>query len=264
MTVPIKEWNDRKPYTYLIGWSIINFWYYGSRYAKGCHPNDLFKSYFTSSKIVKDFVKKYGCPDVIKIRKVFDNPKSTITWETKFLTRIDAANNPRFLNLRNNSTNYVITESNTGSFKKGQISRNKGRKMWSLLSDRERKNKFGRIHTEEERLIQSQFFRELYNKEPHRREIARQKNMDQFNDPFKRQRHKESIVSSKGTIWVTNGIEDKRILKSDISKYSGYTIGRTKINRTDHMKYMQTFTERDLLTGRMVAKQAKENNDISA
>jgi hypothetical protein len=44
---------DRTPYTYLIGWSHLNKWYYGRRTAKGCHPSELWVKYFTSSKSVK-------------------------------------------------------------------------------------------------------------------------------------------------------------------------------------------------------------------
>ena len=57
------------PYTYLLGWSEHNTWYYGVRYAKGCHPSDIWKKYFTSSKHVKNFVKMHGDPDVIEDRK---------------------------------------------------------------------------------------------------------------------------------------------------------------------------------------------------
>jgi len=38
------------PYTYLIGWSNLNTWYYGRRTSKNCHPSDLWQKYFTSSK----------------------------------------------------------------------------------------------------------------------------------------------------------------------------------------------------------------------
>ena len=39
---------DRTPYTYLIGWSNLNKFYYGVRYGKGCHPSDLWVKYFGS------------------------------------------------------------------------------------------------------------------------------------------------------------------------------------------------------------------------
>jgi len=59
------------PYTYLIGWSEHKKYYYGVRYAKGCHPSDLFNPYQTSSKFVKAFIQSFGLPDIIEVRKIF-------------------------------------------------------------------------------------------------------------------------------------------------------------------------------------------------
>ena len=90
------------PYTYLIGWSDLNKFYYGVRYAKNCHPDELWKSYFTSSKHVKDFRKKYGDPDIVQIRKTFDNSESSRIWESKVLRRVKAKNKKYFLNATDN------------------------------------------------------------------------------------------------------------------------------------------------------------------
>lgn len=48
------------PYTYLVGWSQLNKFYYGVRFAKNCTPSDLFTTYFTSSSIVKQYILDYG------------------------------------------------------------------------------------------------------------------------------------------------------------------------------------------------------------
>ena len=68
-------------YTYRIGWSGHNKHYYGVRYAVNCSPDDLFNSYFTSSKHVKQFFKLNGKPDIIQIRKVFETKEQAINWE---------------------------------------------------------------------------------------------------------------------------------------------------------------------------------------
>jgi hypothetical protein len=107
------------PYTYLIGWSKLDVWYYGSRYAlksnclyeSGCHPDDLWNTYFTSSKHVKHFIETNGQPDIIEIRKIFPasskNPdKKEISklidkvriWEHKFLKRVNAPTKENWLN----------------------------------------------------------------------------------------------------------------------------------------------------------------------
>lgn len=98
------------PYVYLIGWSKLNVWYYGRRTRKGCHPSDLWVKYWTSSKYVREFRKLHGDPDIIIIRKTFpDNPKKCSTWESKVLRRIDAKNDPRFLNMRNGDSDWDTT-----------------------------------------------------------------------------------------------------------------------------------------------------------
>jgi hypothetical protein len=102
------------PYTYLIGWSRLNTWYYGVRYARksqclyesGCHPDELWVTYFTSSEYVKEFREKYGEPDIIQVRKVFDCDKFSKDclakmadkWEKTVLKRLDVLNNNKWLN----------------------------------------------------------------------------------------------------------------------------------------------------------------------
>ncbi len=79
---------DRTPYTYRIGWTKLNLWYYGVRYAKKCHPSDLWVKYFTSSNNVKRHRKIYGEPDIFEIRKVFDSIEKAQIWENNILNRI--------------------------------------------------------------------------------------------------------------------------------------------------------------------------------
>lgn len=87
-----------KPYTYLIGWSDQQKFYYGVRFAKNCNPSDLWVKYFTSSEPVAEFRKEYGEPDIIQIRKTFNSKESAILWEQKVLIKINARYNPLFLN----------------------------------------------------------------------------------------------------------------------------------------------------------------------
>lgn len=90
------------PYTYLIGWSKYDKWYYGVRYQQGCHPSDLWQSYFTSSKHVKRFQNKHGDPDIIQIRKTFDCRNRALLWERNVLFRMNVKNDGRFLNASHN------------------------------------------------------------------------------------------------------------------------------------------------------------------
>jgi len=86
------------PYTYLIGWSQISKYYYGVRYSKDCHPNDLWTTYFTSSNLVKDLRQQHGDPDIIQVRRTFDSRERAILWEQKVLRRMEVLNSPRWVN----------------------------------------------------------------------------------------------------------------------------------------------------------------------
>jgi hypothetical protein len=90
------------PYTYLIGWSKLNLWYYGVEYgwrSKTANPCNLWKSYFTSSKKVKLIRETHGEPDIIQIRKTFKDAFSAKTWEEKVLRRMHVSNNEKWLNV---------------------------------------------------------------------------------------------------------------------------------------------------------------------
>lgn len=86
------------PFTYLIGWKCHDTWYYGVRYARGCHPDDLWVKYFTSSPRVWNFREKHGEPDVIEVRQIFNDSLQAREWEHKVLRRLKFIDDPRWLN----------------------------------------------------------------------------------------------------------------------------------------------------------------------
>jgi hypothetical protein len=86
------------PYTYLIGWPEYNIWYYGVRYAVGCHPSDLWNPYTTSSPIVKEFFKLHGNPTVIQVRNTFNDQMTARIWENRVLKKMSVVQNPKWLN----------------------------------------------------------------------------------------------------------------------------------------------------------------------
>lgn len=77
------------PYTYRITHLPSKKWYYGVRYAIGCSPDDLFVTYFTSSKIIKGLIKEDGVKSFsVEIRKTFNDVNSARMWENKVLRKI--------------------------------------------------------------------------------------------------------------------------------------------------------------------------------
>ena len=131
---------DNTPYTYLIGWSSLNTWYYGVRYASKCSPSDLWVSYFTSSEYVKEFRKKNGEPDVITIRKIFNNVDSARLHEHKALIRLKAALRPDFLN-----KSYVLPNSPEKHHMKTEFHK----KRQSDITSGEKNPMYGKKHSQE-------------------------------------------------------------------------------------------------------------------
>lgn len=97
------------PFTYFIGWTKLNTFYYGRRTAKGCNPSELWKTYFTSSRYVRAFRKIHGEPDIVQVRRTFTSTKKCNAWETKVLTRLDVQADARFLNKKNGDENWDTT-----------------------------------------------------------------------------------------------------------------------------------------------------------
>lgn len=93
-------------YFYIIKFLGTGQYYAGSRYTKKLTEtninNDLWRRYFTSSKIIKMLVKTFGKDAfVIKKIKIFHNQSGAKDYESRFLKRIDAKNNPKMLNQSN-------------------------------------------------------------------------------------------------------------------------------------------------------------------
>lgn len=124
-------------YTYLIGWSKHNKWYYGCRFAKKCKPSDLWTTYFTSSKHVKRFRELHGEPDVIEIRKTFEDVDKCRLWEEKVLKRSDVINKEKWLNISNNRQvkHTLETKTKISSRNKGKP---KNKPSYTMLQDHEK------------------------------------------------------------------------------------------------------------------------------
>lgn len=212
-------------YTYIIGWSVYNKWYYGVRYAKDCNPTELWIKYFTSSKHVKRFRMKYGEPDIIKIRKIFNDSCKAIKWEQKVLKRLNVEKRKDFLNAKNSTTNTIIINSNNTSFKKGNIPWNKNLIMsefyyseWSIRYSREK--------TEDELLKLSKKGKERFaNIEL--REVYSERTKEQFSNNEFRELHKNKCISHSDKIWINDGVKNKRVTKEKYKKYfSDWNLGR--------------------------------------
>lgn len=86
------------PYTYLIGWTAHNKWYYGVRYSQKSDDNDLWEKYFTSSSYVRECVQRWGDPDYIKIRRTFRSAELAIKCEARVIRKLKLYERDNFLN----------------------------------------------------------------------------------------------------------------------------------------------------------------------
>jgi hypothetical protein len=115
------------PYTYIVGWKLHKKFYYGARWAKNCSPDDLWKTYFTSSKHVKNFRKLHGEPDLVQVRKIFISADKCKLYERKILTKLNVLNDDKWLNkningyyLPNGKQTKQHIENRIKSFKKNR------------------------------------------------------------------------------------------------------------------------------------------------
>lgn len=107
------------PYTYLIKHIPTGKLYYGCRYAKGCHPTDLWTSYKTSSKLVHKLVEHYGDQSfVFEVRKTFNSVVAARVWETKVLKRMMVTKRKDFLN---QTDNISISPEAASKARKGKV-----------------------------------------------------------------------------------------------------------------------------------------------
>lgn len=104
------------PYCYLIGWSELYKFYYGVKFGacEPANPATFWQTYFTSSELVKRYRQKYGDPDIMQIRKIFDpniygsidNAQcAAVKHEQTVIKRARLVEKPYFLNCSSNVDN---------------------------------------------------------------------------------------------------------------------------------------------------------------
>jgi hypothetical protein len=88
----------KKYYTYRIGWTDLDLYYYGVRTANKWQPEDDFwVQYFTSSPSVSVLREQFGEPDFREIRKRFDTRLAAKRWESRVIQYI-GTQNPNYIN----------------------------------------------------------------------------------------------------------------------------------------------------------------------
>lgn len=256
--------SNRNCYTYLIGWSKFNIWYYGAKYGKNADPSTFWINYFTSSKHVKKFVAENGQPDIIQIRKVFgDNPNQCIDWEHRVLKRIKVIKLKNWLNESNGVNHYARTKTeehirkvletrkrnNKPNNRKGQkLSKqhrlrigksntgkpgwNKGKHWSQEVKDSISMGNTGKHHTEETKNLLSEITIAQFSGEEGElaKQLRRDFNEEAYKDP---ERRKQCGNGSRGRIWIHDDLNNSRMIIKESTEYNllislGWKIGRNK------------------------------------
>lgn len=188
-------------------------YYVGCRYTskltyKNIHT-DLWEKYFTSSKLIKALIRTHG-KDAFetKVRKIFDSSDEAKAYETKFLLKVNAETNPKFLNQCNKVyasvpqmmwiTNGVV-DTMIVKHKPIPVGYKKGRSQSTRVKN------FGPIHPLKGRLhVFDSIAQEYRMIEPHKFDVSR--HTRSHND------------HNKNRIWINNPStgEAKIIPKTDV------------------------------------------------
>jgi len=115
--------NIYQPYTYLIKFLPTGQVYYGSSYANNKHkvsnPEQLWITYFTSSKIIINLIKQHGIESFqFEVRKIFENRHDAVNWERRVLKKVNAKQNPLWLNKSNGGKDFLFEKHTEESKKK--------------------------------------------------------------------------------------------------------------------------------------------------
>lgn len=173
-------------YTYLIGWTKLNTYYYGVRLANTLPPKeDLWKKYFTSSQKVKAFREEHGDPDLIKIDRTFESKQDAFDFEQLKLKQL----------LESGEWDCYLNQA-IG---------------------------FNIIYDDE--MLKAMKIR---MNSPHvKAHLSKKAKENWETNPKIRERHKKNNKLLTGTIWINDGIKNKRINPEDYDlKYSGWIRGR--------------------------------------
>ena len=244
------------PYTYLIGWSKINVFYYGVRYSKKANPSDLWKTYFTSSKLIPEYREKYGEPDVIQVRRTFKTKEQAIKWERTVLRRMCVASD-NFLNQR--WSDYAYPESlslNENELDaRAEMSREAGRKGASKISKKAkerwnnpefRAKQIERCNTPENRKMLSERNIKAFQREdvkarhlaavntPEYKAKQGADSKERMKDPANRKRLSESLKSTLAS-------PEKRKAMSEAAKAS--TAKRLETRRLNKLKQTRSLSD---------------------
>jgi len=227
-----------RPYFYIIKHILHQKYYAGCKINSKADSSNLMteKGYQTTSKVIRDLIQKDGLSSFAIIRiKHFETPEQALSYETRFLAKVNAAENTMFYNRHNGGRNFVnkggykLSESTKQKMRKPKAketiekqnqekrtrskethakriaSRRKNNRLWNSMEMREKKRLHNAIYwTDENRKIHSEKMKEVHELNPIREETRqklRQRSKGPNNNMFGKT-HSESAREKMKLAWV--------------------------------------------------------------
>ena len=131
------------PFTYYLFHKPTGKKYYGVRYKKGCHPDDLWNKYFSSSIKVKKLIEEYGIDSFdYQVRKIFSSSQDARKWESRVLWKLRVTLKDEWLNDNYGMSNPTMI---------GKTHSEETKIKMSAKQSKENNPMWGKTHTKEVR-----------------------------------------------------------------------------------------------------------------
>lgn len=211
------------PYVYLIKNKSTGLKYLGVRYAKGCHPNDLWTTYFTSSTSVHKLIEQFGKEDwyVKVIHKFPNNPNAAILKEASYFKYIKQRDDyinlcysSGIIDLRVHSRAGKIGGSVVYARKIGIFRDEKERKKWASMG--------GKIGGKRQADLGLGFHQYKNNPELHKKwsSMGGKKSGVFANSIYQSEFGKRGGIKNKGFIWINDGVKSYKYTKKQQTEKS--------------------------------------------
>ena len=189
--------NTYQPFTYLIKFIPTGQVYYGVRTKRGCHPAELWTTYFTSSKTVHNLIEEHGLDAFeVTIRQTFETKEQAILWEHRVLTKFDSAKNKQWLNKNNGSRKFIPQDKHTTETKRKIGNAHRGKVMTESAKQKMRTTRTKRFNDN----------LPWHSDEANRKRSDSLKGRDAWNKG-KTMSFKGRISPTKGLRWYNNGVD---------------------------------------------------------
>ncbi len=205
----------KNPYFYIIKHIPTQKFYAGCKINSFADSSNLMtiNGYQTTSKIIKGMIKTDGLNafEILKIRH-FHSSEEALSYEHRFLNKINACENERFINRHNGGRKFV----NKGGYKLSESTKQKMRKPKSKETvEKQNLEKRNRKKITYEKSIKSRRYNNEFWNSPETRKKISEANQNRWSDDMNRVKHSEIMKN----YYADNPVsEETRRKKSENSK----------------------------------------------